>query len=222
MLHDFTVFDFETTGVNPRTDQVVEMAAVRFVNGQEITRFSTLVRLRPRQYYDVKAQEVNGLTPEHLVHGMDEAAAFRHLRNMVRGSLLVAHNALFDLEFFDAALDRFRAPALTESFLCTLTVCRNRKPEGHYDPEKKKNSHKLTAMCAAYDVPLGNAHRALDDVLMTADLVRRLQRQGDMGHYVNVAGYDGRFKAPTWCPLNGRVVKQTVKSASKSYKRAAL
>ena len=213
MLHDFTVFDFETTGVNPRTDQVVEMAAVRFVHGQEITRFSTLVRLRPRQYYDVKAQQITGLTPAHLVHAMDEAAAFRHLRNVVRGSLLVAHNALFDLEFFDAALQRFGAPALTESFLCTLTVCRNRRPEG---------PHKLTAMCDAYDVPQQTAHRALGDVLMTAELLHRLQRQGPLEHYVNVAGWDGRFKAPKWCPVHGKLRKQEVKPAPKSYNRAAL
>lgn len=205
MLPDFTVFDFETTGTDYRTDQVVEMAAVRVIAGHSVATFSTLVRLRPAQVYHPDAQAKTKLTPEILQHGMKEANAFQQLYEFTKGTVLVAHNILFDYAFLHHGLRRAGYEEPTHPFLCTLTVGRNRQPR----------PHNLKAMCQAYGVELRPAHRAMNDVLMTLDLFMAMMAEGKLDHYENRAGWDGRFEHPTWYPNHATLVKQKTKAAPK-------
>ncbi len=198
MLPDITVFDFETTGTDPRRDQVVELAAVRLVGGRRVACYDTLVRLRPGQEFSADAQRITGLTPADLAAGTDEATAFRMLRTLLRGSVLVAHNILFDYAFLHEGLLRAGGQAPTEDFLCTLTIGRNRRPA----------PHKLLSLVAAYGLPPRPAHRALDDVLMTVELVRAMAAEGPLTQYLNRAGWDSRFAHPSWWPAHAQLVKQ--------------
>lgn len=204
--NDFTVFDFETTGTDYRAGQVVEMAAVRVIEGLEVASFSALVRLNPRSVFDPKAQEVSGLNPLMLQHAMREAHAFEQLHRFTRGNtVLVSHNILFDYAFLHHGLLRAGYPVPKHDFLCTLTIGRNRKPR----------PHKLPALCEAYGLEVLPAHKAMNDVRMDLALLRALDAEKSIGHYLNRAGWDGRYDHPTWYPDNARLVKQRVKHAPK-------
>ena len=211
-MHDITVFDFETTGTDYRTDQVVEMAAVRVIDGNAVAAFSTLVRLRPNQVYQPGAQAKTGLTPAMLQYGMKEGNAFDQLERFTRGTVLVAHNILFDYAFLHHGLLRAGQPEPQHPFMCTLTMGRNRKPR----------PHNLPALCTAYGVELRPAHRAMNDVLMTLDLYRALEAEGKIDHYLNRAGWDGRFGHPTWYPNHATLVKQRAKTAPKAEPQSKL
>jgi DNA polymerase III epsilon subunit-like protein len=204
MFPDITVFDFETTNTNPAIDQVVEMAAVRVRHGVEVGSVNALVRLGGRAVFDPKAQEVSGLTPQKLQHAMKEAAAFEMLELLIRGdTVLVAHNILFDYAFLHYGLLRAGFPAPKHNFLCTLTIGRNRQPR----------PHKLPALCGAYGLEQLPAHRAMNDVRMTLALLQKMDADGNTDHYLNRAGWDGRYPHPTWYPDHAKLVKQRTKAA---------
>ena len=60
MLQDFTALDLETTGLNPKTDKIIEIGAVKVENGQIVDRFSTFVN--PKEPIPYKIEELTILT----------------------------------------------------------------------------------------------------------------------------------------------------------------
>jgi len=188
VLNNLTVFDFETTGLDPVNDRVIEMAAVRVVDGEIVTGFHTLIKtdieLTP------KITEITGIYPEMLQGAMDEGLAFRILRNIMGDSLLVAHNAAFDLQFLHYALQRLAGKTFTNPFIDTLTISRDR----HTYP------HKLTDMCSRYGIELLGAHRALNDVEGCWELLEAMHNEKPVDSYINRLGYLSKYGPPEWAP----------------------
>ncbi|QJC52924.1 3'-5' exonuclease [Paenibacillus albicereus] len=193
MLNDVTVFDFETSGLSPERDRVIEMAAVRIKNGQIVAEFSTLVRidfpLAP------KITELTGITPEMLTEATDETLAFKILRNLMGDSLLVAHNAAFDLQFLHHGMQRLAGKTFTNPFMDTLTICRDRKPY----------PHKLENMAVTYGIELDGAHRALNDVKATWELLVALHLEKPVDEWLNRLGYLSKYGPPTWAPNHAKL-----------------
>ncbi|OPG98390.1 DNA polymerase III subunit epsilon [Chryseobacterium mucoviscidosis] len=188
MLDNVTVFDFETTGLDPEKERVIEMAAIQVVNGEIVTTFSALVN--PGREISPKITELTGITNEMLVHGIDESLAFRILRNIMGDSLLVAHNAAFDLQFLHHALQRLAGKTFTNNFVDTMTIARDR----HTYP------HKLTDMCDRYAIKLEGAHRALNDVEGCWSLLKAMDEKQPVNEYLNKLGYLSKYGPPAWVP----------------------
>ncbi|WP_110933780.1 3'-5' exonuclease [Paenibacillus bouchesdurhonensis] len=193
MLSNITVFDFETTGLDPVEERVIEMAAIRVVDGEIVTGFHTLVQ--PGKQLTSKITEITGITDEMLVDAMDESLAFRILRNIMGDSLLVAHNAAFDLQFLHHALNRLAGRTFTNPFIDTLTISRDR----HFYP------HKLTDMCGKYGIELEGAHRALNDVLGCWELLKAMHDDEPVDAYLNRLGYLSKYGPPVWVPEHASI-----------------
>lgn len=184
---NFTVFDFETTGLDPENDRVIEMAAIRVCDGQIVSEFSTLVNNGP---IVPKITEITGITNEDLVHGMDERTAFQILNRFIGDNVLVAHNAAFDLAFLHFSLMRNANRTFENQFYDTLTISRDR----HFYP------HKLTDMCDRYGIALEGAHRALNDVYGCWDLLKKLHEEDRIDQWMNKLGYMKKYGPPKWAP----------------------
>src|SRR5690348_15576481 len=104
MLSNLTIFDFETSGLDPEKDRVIEMAAIRVINGNVVSEFSTLVNSSVQ--LSPKITEIIGITQDELSGGMPETDSFRILNRFLGDSLIVAHNAAFDLGFLHYSLMR--------------------------------------------------------------------------------------------------------------------
>ncbi|GIO13565.1 hypothetical protein J19TS2_31200 [Cohnella xylanilytica] len=189
MLNDVTIFDFETTGLSGQNDRVIEMAALRVVNGEIVTEFETLVRLDGREL-PPKITEITGIRPEMLVSAMDETIAFKMLRLIMGDSLLVAHNAAFDLQFLHWAMQRIGGKTFSNPFIDTLTISRAR----HTYP------HKLENMCERYGIKLDGAHRALNDVRATWELLKAMHLEESVEPWINRLGYLSKYPPPAWVP----------------------
>ncbi|MFF2887043.1 PolC-type DNA polymerase III [Paenibacillus sp. NPDC057967] len=196
LLHErsFTVFDFETSGLDPKNDRVIEMAAIRVVNGEIASEFSTLVqydgKLAP------KITELTGITDDMTAYGMDEDTAFRILNRMIVGDqVLVAHNAQFDLSFLHHSLMRIAGRSFRNDFIDTLTISRER----HVYP------HTLKDMCDRYAIPLVGGHRALNDVIACWELFRTLDEEQPVHDYLNTLGYMRKYGPPKWSPPNAKL-----------------
>lgn len=183
---NFTVFDFETTGLDPEKDRVIEIAAILVCNGQVVSEFSTLVNNGP---VSAKITEITGITNEELVHGMSETAAFKFLWHMIGSNVIVAHNAAFDMGFLNFGLYRL-GRSFDNHFIDTLTISR----EKHFYP------HKLTDMCQRYEIALEGAHRALNDVHGCWQLLKKFHEEDGIEQWINKLGYLNKYGAPKWAP----------------------
>jgi DNA polymerase-3 subunit epsilon/DNA polymerase-3 subunit alpha (Gram-positive type) len=188
LLSNVTVFDFETTGLNHENDRVIEMAAIRIVNDEVVCSISMLVN--PGREIVPKITEITGITNDMLIDAMDEELAFRILRNVMADSLLVAHNAAFDLQFFHYALQRFAGKTFINSFIDTMTITRER----HTYP------HKLIDMCGRYGIELEGAHRALNDVEGCWKLLKAMHEKEPVDTFLNKLGYLNKYGPPKWAP----------------------
>jgi DNA polymerase-3 subunit epsilon len=168
------VLDTETTGLHPGLgDRVVEVAAVRFEGWQETGRFNRLVN--PERRMSAKASEVCGIVDADLVDQPSFATFLPELLPLLDGAVLVAHNAVFDAGFVGMELHLAsqqplepRTPVLANPWLCTLLLARRHFHFG-------RNS--LDAISRSLGVRRGRAHRALNDVYTTANVLKRMAHE---------------------------------------------
>ncbi|MDQ0114317.1 3'-5' exonuclease [Paenibacillus harenae] len=189
LINDICVFDFETSGLSPVNERVIEMAAIRVINGITVSEFRTFVKfdgvLAP------KITEITGITDADLAGGMDEKQAFIALRKIMGPrSLLVAHNAQFDLAFLHYTMFRIQGITFDNPFIDTLTISRDRTPF----------PHKLENMCDKYAIKLEGAHRALNDVEATLELLKALHNEKPVDEWVNRLAYVPKYGKPDWIP----------------------
>ena len=162
----FVVLDFETTGLNPNMDEIIEIGAVRLERGKEVGEFSQLID--PGRAIPEKVVELTGINSAMLAGQPTLAEVFPKFAEFLEGAVLVAHNASFDMAFLRRAFQRF-GRELDAPILDTLALARN--------AYKELRNHKLGTVCKHLDVSLKNAHRAVHDARATGlVLLKTLER----------------------------------------------
>jgi DNA polymerase-3 subunit epsilon len=197
-LTDITVFDFETNGTNPHLNQVIEVAAIRYINLQPVSTFETLVHCPDP--LPAKITELTGITTE-MSQGatMTERNALAALRVLAGDSTLVAHNAVFDLSFLHFGCQRLGSKSpLTNPFLCTMTVARSRY----------SYPHKLGDLCARLGIQSNGAHRALKDVQSCFELMVKMHSEQPVMSLMNTIGYLPKYGRPDWSPQYASLIAQ--------------
>ncbi|AYF97107.1 exonuclease domain-containing protein [Protaetiibacter intestinalis] len=156
----FAVVDVETTGLSPRGDRVIELAIVHVdPMGEQTGRWETL--LNPGR--DLGPQRVHGIRAADVLEAPTFADVATELVGLLDGRVAVAHHADFDSAFLFAEFERAGVGVWNRpDFLCTMRLAR------HFLPGCGRS---LGDCCAAYDIPLEHAHRALDDAVATAQLL---------------------------------------------------
>ncbi|MGZ3721378.1 MAG: 3'-5' exonuclease [Bdellovibrionales bacterium] len=101
----FIAFDLETTGTMPGVDKIVEIGAVRFINGEVDAVFSTLVD--PLRSIPAGASAVNGITDDMVIGKPKVEELLEPLSDFCGDDILIAHNAMFDYGFLHADYTRF-------------------------------------------------------------------------------------------------------------------
>lgn len=163
MLHDYTVLDLETTKLDALTGRITEVAARRYRKGRLAAAWSSLVWAG--QAPEESAVNLNGLTLERLhEEGVDEEDVACQLDYFTRGSLLVAHNAAFELSWLNQLWLRVFGVSFKRDFLCTKTLAVALGAGSG-------TSYSLRQLTSDYGIELVNAHRAMPDVVATKRLL---------------------------------------------------
>lgn len=158
--HEFCVFDLETTGFSPdRGARIIEVGAVRLRRGEIVSDFHTLVD--PGEPIPVEIRELTGLTDEDVSGAPDVTGVLREFGRFARETVLVAHNAPFDLGF----LRSYHPDPPDHVCVDTLPLARRL-----LDLE----SYALDVLLDHFGIERPRAHRGLDDARATAELFRRL------------------------------------------------
>lgn len=164
--HDWALVDVETSGLVARRDRVLSVAVVTVgPDGNQTGEFSTL--LNPG--CDPGPVEVHGLTAERLRGAPRFEDVAGRIGGMLKGRVLVAHNAQFDYEFLAHEFARARSFLPVERRLCTLALNRSVDPP--------TCDLKLGTLAAHYGIPQQRAHDALDDTRVLAGVLRSTLRE---------------------------------------------
>lgn len=157
----FAVIDLETTGLSPGAhERIVEVAVVHTDEYGTITgEWETLVN--PQRH--VGAEHIHGIRAADLIDAPTFTDIADDLLDLFAGRVLVAHNARFDRGFLAAEFGRTPHPLPEDApTLCTMQLARDLIPGA---------GRSLADCCAAFDIRLENAHRALVDARATAELL---------------------------------------------------
>ena len=158
---EFVAIDTETTGLSPANNEVIEISAVRYRNGQEIAEYETLVR--PSKPVSPFISSLTGITNEMLEDAPPAYDAVSGFLKFVGSSVLVGHNVHFDINFLYDLTERYEMPPLTNNFIDTLYVARNKLPG--------LKSYRLSALVEACGLSGDGFHRAGYDARMTAQVL---------------------------------------------------
>lgn len=187
------VMDVETTGLNPKHDEIIEFAALRLDKMRAIpfsdAELDLLIKLPAGRRLPPVITGLTGISEKLLaadgiakVHACDKFSAWLNCSNL----LLIAYNAQFDLSFLHYFMAQFGKAYLLNpvKVLDALTVYKDRRPY----------PHTLKDAVAAYLLKTQNTHRAIDDVKATLELLCAMEQElDDLDRYVNLFGYNPRY-----------------------------
>ena len=157
----FAVVDVETTGLAAgRGHRIVEIAIVRCRPDGSVEDFWHTL-LDPQR--DVGPSHIHGLTMLDVVGAPRFGDVAGHVAERLRDRVVVAHNAPFDMGFLQAEFDRVGASLPEVPTLCTMALI---------DRVGSASGRSLADACAAFGIPLQEAHSAREDALATAALLQ--------------------------------------------------
>ncbi|MEY3396332.1 MAG: putative polymerase epsilon subunit [Actinomycetota bacterium] len=162
---EFCVVDLETTGGSNEYNSITEIGAVKYRGGEEIGRFTTLVN--PQCAIPPFITVLTGITDTMVCNAPAIEEVLDSLLEFVGDSVLVAHNARFDIGFINASLVRDGREKLTNRVLDTVGLAR-RLVGGEVE------NCKLSTLAASLGFANQPSHRAINDVLATGDLLHYL------------------------------------------------
>lgn len=190
-----TIFDFETTGLDSKKDKIIEVAFVRIRKGEIIGSMNYLIN--PEINISNQIIELTGITNESVKKCPTIDQIFPWILSIIGDSLLVAHNALFDLSFLENNNQILRGKTITNDFIDTRAICIDCFP---YE------SHRLELMCKKFDIKLEGSHRALNDVNATWKLLKNLNKKVEMTDYINRLYYFKKYGKPEWAPTYSKTI----------------
>lgn len=167
---DYTVVDIETTGLDPRWDEIIELSALRVRSGEVCGRFSTLVK--PENKISDFVTSLTGITNEDVADAPTISEALPGFLGFVGADIIVGHNVHFDVNFiYDAATIHFGKP-VTNDIVDTMRLAR------HILPQLKH--HRLHDVADALGIDPAGAHRGLVDCETTHAALQGLRAVADL------------------------------------------
>lgn len=166
---EFTIFDTETTGLEPQSgDRIIEIAAVRFKNKEKISDFQTLVN--PNRPISQEAFQVNGISQDMLKDAPQIEAILPKFLDFIQGSLVCSYNAPFDLEFLLNELKIAGKPLSQDIvFIDILKMARRMLPG--------LARYALISVAEKLGIKTKQEHRAASDVELAWQVFDKLKEQ---------------------------------------------
>ena len=167
----YCVLDLETTGFSPKTEKITEIGIMKVQDGKVIDKFSCFVN--PEKPIPMRVVEVTNITDDMVKEAETIDKVFPKMLEFIEGSVLVAHNADFDIEFLKHYA-RELGYDFDFTYLDTLSLA--------YDIFPDYKTYKLGRIAKNLGIKVEVAHRALDDVDTTVKvfniMMQKLKERG--------------------------------------------
>ena len=180
-MERIAVIDFETTGISPNMGcRATEIAVVMLENGRIVERYQSLMNAGVR--VPAFIEQLTGISNAMLRTAPPAERVMEEVNEFVGCTPLLAHNASFDQKFWDFELGRIKRTRL-QNFACSLLLARRLMPAAP--------NHKLGTLTTFAQLPhTGQAHRAMADAEMAANLMAHLAEELRGKHGVRELNHD--------------------------------
>ncbi|MBR4669754.1 MAG: PolC-type DNA polymerase III [Butyrivibrio sp.] len=153
----FVVFDIETTGFSPIKNKIIEIGAVKIVNGEIVDRFSEFIN--PEVPIPYKITKLTSITDDMVIDAPTREVIIPKFVEFCKDAVLVGHNVGFDISFIN---QNCKELGIDVDYTTVDTLWLSR----YFFPLQAK--HTLDAVAKTLNVVLGHHHRAVDDAECTA------------------------------------------------------
>lgn len=157
----YCVLDLETTGFSAVTEKITEVGIMKVKEGEVIDKFSCFVN--PEKHIPQRVSEVTNITDDMVKEAETIDKVFPKILDFIKGSVLVAHNAPFDMGFLKQNA-KLLGYEFDYTYLDTLSLAKD------LFPDYKK--YKLGKIAENLGIKVEVAHRALDDVDTTVKVFK--------------------------------------------------
>jgi len=157
----YVVFDVETTGLSAIYNDLIQVAASKMYKGNIIAEFDEFIN--PGHPLSAFTTELTGITDDHVKNAKPLIQVLKEFQEFCKDTVLVAHNASFDVGFMNANYERHGLPKITQPVIDTLEFARNLYPE--------YKRHGLGPLTKRFGVALEHHHMANYDAEATGRLL---------------------------------------------------
>ena len=157
----YVVFDVETTGLSAIYNDLIQVAASKMYKGNVIAEFDEFIN--PGHPLSAFTTDLTGITDEHVKNAKPLEQVLREFQDFCQDTVLVAHNATFDVGFMNVNYERHGLPRITQPVIDTLEFARNLYPE--------YKRHGLGPLTKRFQVSLDHHHMANYDAEATGRLL---------------------------------------------------
>lgn len=182
---EFTIFDTETTGLEPESgDRIIEIAAVRLKGKDRIAKFQALIN--PRRMVSPGAFEVNHITQEMLRDAPAIEAVIPKFLEFIQNSCLCSYNAGFDIEFLNNELQLIGKCPLQDIIVVDVLKMAKRLLPG-------LERYALWFVAEKLGIKTRQEHRALADVELTIETFNKLKEILKLKGICDFLNFSGLF-----------------------------
>ena len=157
----YVVFDVETTGLSAIYNDLIQVAASKMYKGNVIAEFDEFIN--PGHTLSAFTTELTGITDDHVKNAKPLEQVLQEFQEFCKDTVLVAHNATFDVGFMNANYERHGLPKISQPVIDTLEFARNLYPE--------YKRHGLGPLTKRFGVALEHHHMANYDAEATGRLL---------------------------------------------------
>jgi DNA polymerase III epsilon subunit family exonuclease len=201
---EFVIIDFETTGLKPEQDRIIEVGALRFNkekyrNSKQVDIYNTLIKIDEK--LPEKIVDITSITDEMLQEGGDIKSAIKGLLEFIGDRNVLAYNAPFDFSFLVGECKRAGIILPNElKFHCVYELAREALPG--------MPNYKLDTLAKKIGLS-GTKHRAIDDCSVTLQVfIACFQGRGARARYVDRFGFIQVFEDERKTSLFQKIVKK--------------
>ena len=197
----FVVLDLETTGLDTKKDDIIEVAMIRYENGKEVKRYDDLIKV---DYLLPKIITIiTGITDKELQeNGQDQEKVFNEIEDVLKGAYLIGHNIQFDVDFLKAKGVKLNVLGIID----TIPLAQILFPQAL--------SFSLESLADDLGIPHIEKHRAMGDAEATLGLFKHLGKKIDelpasliqeIQKHVGRSSWEGRvvFEGAKGKPIEG-------------------
>ncbi len=162
----YTVFDTETTGLEPsKGDEIIQIGAARIVNGKLLRQECFEQLVDPQRAIPPASIPIHGIQPSMVLGQPKIGEVLPAFHAFAQDTVLVAHNAAFDMRFLQLK-EQSTGVVFDQPVLDTLLLSAVIHPN--------QDSHRLEAIAERFDVPVIGRHTAMGDAMVTAEIFLKL------------------------------------------------
>ncbi len=183
---EFSVIDFETTGLDANLHRAIEIAIVKVKNKKIIDTWASLIN--PEQQIPYFITQLTGISNAEVLHAPNFTEIAEQIFGLLDNTVVVAHNLNFDKKFLLNEFRRTETPPPFFQELCTLRLSKKMFP--------KLRSKSLEKVGKHLRIQHKNVHRALGDATVTAKIlirmIKRLQSENDIENIDDLLRYQNK------------------------------